>query len=68
MISRSAKKISLDIDITVMNVTLKKVEEAKFLAVTLDNMLNWKMEINVIKMKISRLTVIYRLRESTESL
>ena len=55
--------IAHDINIKVNNISLRQVEELKFLGVTIDNKLIWKSHIYDLCTKISKLTgVLYKIR------
>ena len=64
MVSYPTMEGPQDAIITTNNHVLKCVQETKFLGIILDNKLNWKNQINFIKMKISKMIgVMYRVRE-----
>ena len=48
------KKIKKDINLIINNNKLDRVSEIKYLGVVLDESLNWKKHIELIKTKISR--------------
>ena len=65
MISHSSMTQTPNIMVKIDNISLKQVNETKFLGVNIDNSLRWKSHIEEIKTKISKITgIIYRIREN----
>ena len=51
-----------DIAIIINNVTIQRVQATKFLGVLIDESLNWKNQINMVKSKLSKVaSVIYKV-------
>lgn len=64
MISTPHIKLVHNVDIILDNVSLTKVNEAKFLGMIVDCQLNFRSHINDVKLKISKLTgVIFKIRD-----
>ena len=51
-----------DVAIIINNVTIQRVQATKFLGVLIDESLNWKNHINIVKSKLSKVaSVIYKV-------
>lgn len=64
MVSHSITPQSLNIIIKINGNVVKKVDEAKFLGILIDNKIKWKLDFHFITTKVSKLTgVIYRIKK-----